>query len=146
MGDFDFVPSVLERAGVRILFSRVNVQPGKPTTFGVHHKALVFGLPGNPVSSFIQFETLVRPLINKMMGYDWDPLNISLPMKDSFSRKTADRQAWIPVVITKERFVSPVEFHGSAHISALALADGIIALPVGKKTIEKGEVVGVRQI
>lgn len=146
MGDFDFVPSVLERAGVRILFSRVNVQPGKPTIFGVHPGALVFGLPGNPVSSFIQFETLVRPLINKMMGYQWVPLTIPLPMKDSFSRKSADRQAWIPVVITKEGFVSPIEYHGSAHISALALADGIIALPVGKKTVDKGEIVSVRQI
>jgi len=146
MGDFDFVPSVLERAGVRILFSRVNVQPGKPTTFGIHPEALVFGLPGNPVSSFIQFELLVRPLICKMMGYQWDALTVSLPMKDSFSRKSAGSQAWIPVVITKERLVSPIEYHGSAHISALALADGIIALPVGKKTIEKGEVVSVRQV
>ena len=146
MGDFDFVPSVLERAGVRILFTRVNVQPGKPTTFGVHPEALVFGLPGNPVSSFIQFELLVRPLICKMMGYQWDPLTIPLPMKDSFSRRFAERMAWIPVVITKEGLVSPIEYHGSAHISALALADGIIALPVGKKTIEKGEVVSVRQV
>ena len=39
MGDFDFVPSVLERAGVKILFSRINIQPGKPTTFGIHQKA-----------------------------------------------------------------------------------------------------------
>ena len=77
MGDFDFVPSVLERAGVRILFSRVNVQPGKPTTFGIHPEALVFGLPGNPVSSFIQFELLVRPLICKMMGYQWNPLTLN---------------------------------------------------------------------
>ncbi|MCX6255708.1 MAG: molybdopterin molybdotransferase MoeA [Bacteroidia bacterium] len=146
MGDFDFVPSVLERAGVRILFTGINIQPGKPTTFGVHPKALVFGLPGNPVSSFIQFELLVRPLICKMMGHQWNPLTIPLPMKDSFSRKSADRQAWIPVVITKEGLVSPIEYHGSAHISALTLADGIIALPVGKKTIEKGEVVSVRQI
>ena len=60
MGDFDFVPSVLERAGVNILFSRVNVQPGKPTTFGIHPDALVFGLPGNPVSSFIQFELISK--------------------------------------------------------------------------------------
>jgi molybdopterin molybdotransferase len=146
MGDFDFVPSVLERAGVEILFSRVNVQPGKPTTFGIHSDALVFGLPGNPVSSFIQFELLVRPLICKMMDYEWEPMTISLPMKSSFSRKSSDRQAWIPVVITKERFVSAIEYHGSAHISALSLANGLIVLPVGKKTIEKGEIVSVRQV
>ena len=58
MGDFDFVPSVLEKAGVKILIRQVNVQPGKPTTFGIHPNAVVFGLPGNPVSSFIQFEIL----------------------------------------------------------------------------------------
>src|SRR5674476_198839 len=69
MGDFDFVPLVLEQAGVKILFDQVNVQPGKPTTFGIHPKAIIFGLPGNPVSSFIQFEMLVRPLICKMMEY-----------------------------------------------------------------------------
>jgi molybdopterin molybdotransferase len=146
MGDFDFVPSVLERAGVRILFTRVNVQPGKPTTFGIHPEALVFGLPGNPVSSFLQFELLVRPLIYKMMGYQWDPLTFSLPMENFFSRKSADRRILIPVVVTKEGLVSPIEYHGSAHISALALADGIIDLPVGKKTIDKGEMVSVRQI
>jgi molybdopterin molybdotransferase len=146
MGDFDFVPSVMERAGVKILFSRVNVQPGKPTTFGVHPKAIVFGLPGNPVSSFLQFELLVRPVICEMMGCQFVPVTFSLPMKDSFTRRTTDRMAWIPVVISKDGRVSPVEYHGSAHISALASADGIIMLPEGKKTIEKGEVVSVRQI
>lgn len=146
MGDFDFVPSVMEKAGVKILFSRVNVQPGKPTTFGIHPEALIFGLPGNPVSSFIQFELLVRPLICKMMGYQWDPVTIPLPAKELFSRKSADRQAWIPVMITSEALVSQVEYHGSAHMLSLSLADGIISMQVGKKTIEKGEVVNVRQV
>ncbi len=146
MGDFDFIPSVIEKAGVKILFSRVNVQPGKPTTFGVHQGALVFGLPGNPVSSFIQFELLVRPALYKMMGYQFEPQAVLLPMEAVFTRKSADRLAWIPVIITKNRSVLPVEYHGSAHISALSLADGIISLPVGKKTIEKGEIVSVRQV
>jgi molybdopterin molybdotransferase len=146
MGDFDFVPAVLEKAGVRILFTRVAVQPGKPTTFGIHDKAIVFGLPGNPVSSFLQFELLVRPLICKMMGYKWKPLEILLPMKEKFSKKSADRMALIPVAITDDREVIPVEFHGSAHISAMSNAFGIISLPVGIKSIEKGEIVSVRQI
>jgi molybdopterin molybdotransferase len=146
MGDFDFVPSVLERAGVKILFTRVAVQPGKPTTFGLHPGAVIFGLPGNPVSSFIQFELLIRPLISKMMGHEWRPVSINLPMKEKFTRRIADRMAFIPVTITNDGFVSPVEYHGSAHISALPEADGIIAMPVGKKMLEKGEIVSVRQI
>lgn len=146
MGDFDFIPAVLERAGVSIKFTRVAVQPGKPTTFGVHPQAIVFGLPGNPVSSFIQFELLVRPLVYKMMGHDWHPVEQSLPMKKSFSRKFAERMALVPVLIDKQGLVSPVEFHGSAHISALHAADGIISVPAGVNNIEKGEIVSVRQI
>jgi molybdopterin molybdotransferase len=146
MGDFDFVPSVLNEAGVKILFDQVNVQPGKPTTFGVHSKGVVFGLPGNPVSSFIQFETLVRPFINKMMDYDWKPVENRLPMAVRYERKSHVRMGWIPVRITGNSEVTPVEFHGSAHISALPDADGIISVEAGRKTIEKGEIVSVRQI
>jgi molybdopterin molybdotransferase len=146
MGDFDFVPSVLEQAGVNILFDQVNVQPGKPTTFGIHTGAVVFGLPGNPVSSFVQFETLVRPLINKMMGYDWKPSWQNLPMAVSYERKSQVRMGWVPVRITEDMKVMPVDFHGSAHISALPYSDGIIAIEAGLKSIEKGEIVSVRQI
>jgi molybdopterin molybdotransferase len=146
MGDFDFVPSVLKRAGVKILFDQVNVQPGKPTIFGVHSKAIVFGLPGNPVSSFIQFETLIRPLINKMMGYDWKPPEQKLPMAVRYQRKSTVRMGWVPVIITENWEVEPVDFHGSAHISALPYSDGIIVVKAGSKCIEKGEIVSVRQI
>jgi molybdopterin molybdotransferase len=145
-GDFDFVPSVLRQAGVNILFERINVQPGKPTVFGLHSKALVFGLPGNPVSSFVQFETLIRPLINKMMGYDWIPVEHSLPMADTYERKSSDRMGWIPVKINDNKEVLPIDYHGSAHISALPFADGLIAVEAGKKKVDKGEIVIVRQI
>jgi molybdopterin molybdotransferase len=129
-----------------LLFSRINIQPGKPTVFGVHRKALVFGLPGNPVSSFVQFELLVRPLLCKMTGYEWEPSVIELPMENSYSRKSSDRRALVPVLITEERTVSPVEYHGSAHISAFSKSTGIITLPEGKKSLEKGEIVSVRQL
>jgi molybdopterin molybdotransferase len=146
MGDFDFVPAVLSKAGIKILFDKVNVQPGKPTIFGVHPKAVVFGLPGNPVSSFVQFETLVRPLIYRMMGFDWKPFMPMLPMAVKYERKSGLRAGWIPVIITQDREVKPVDYHGSAHISALSYTDGIIAIAAGKTIIEKGEIVSVRQI
>lgn len=146
MGDFDFVPSVLEKAGVIILFSKVAVQPGKPTTFGVHRNAVVFGLPGNPVSSFIQFELLIRSLISKMMKCEWRPVIRNLPMKSDYSRKSAERMSFIPVSITEDEYVIPVEYHGSAHISSLSSSDGIISLPIGVKNIGKDEIVSVRQI
>ena len=146
MGDFDFVPAVLERAGVKLIFSRVNVQPGKPTTFGIHQKCVVFGLPGNPVSSFIQFELLVRPLIFRMMGSNWNPVTTELPMQESYSRRSSDRMGIIPVIITETKEVLPVEYHGSAHILSMSVAHGIITVPEGKSIINKGEIVSVRQI
>jgi molybdopterin molybdotransferase len=146
MGDFDFVPAVMQKADVRIMFSRVAVQPGKPTTFGIHDKALVFGLPGNPVSTFLQFELLVRPLIAKMMESDWKPLELLLPLAEKFSRKYSERMALVPVRLTEDNMVQPVEFHGSAHIAAMSHTFGIVFLPVGKQEIDKGELVRVRQI
>jgi molybdopterin molybdotransferase len=146
MGDFDFVPSVLERAGVKILFDRINVQPGKPTTFGVHSNTIVFGLPGNPVSSFIQFELLIRPMISRMMGYDLKPTEYNLPMAVNYERKSSDRLGLIPVFINKDKEVVPVDFHGSAHLAALSGSDGLVSLIPGIKLLKKGEIVNVRQI
>jgi molybdopterin molybdotransferase len=146
MGDFDFVPSVLKRAGVNLLFDQINVQPGKPTTFGVHKRSFVFGLPGNPVSSFIQFETLVRPFINRMMGYDWQPVTMNLPMAVRYVRKSSFRHGWIPVKITADKRVEVIDYHGSAHITAFPYCDGIVGIVPGKNNIRKGEIVSVRQI
>jgi molybdopterin molybdotransferase len=146
MGDFDFVPAVLKRAGFRLLFDQVNVQPGKPTTFGVHPSSVVFGLPGNPVSSFIQFETLVRPFICRMMNFDWQPVVRTLPMAGKYERRSSSRYGWIPVRISPENFIEIIDYHGSAHITAFPYCDGIIGIEPGKSVIEKGDIVSVRQI
>ncbi len=146
MGDYDFVPVVLKKAGVEILFDQVNVQPGKPTTFGIHPGCVVFGLPGNPVSAFTQFETLVRPLIYKMMGHNWKPYEKHLPMAVNYERKQSVRVAWLPVMINEKNEVVPVEYHGSAHIAAFPYADGIVRMDAGKNILKKREVVVVRQI
>ncbi|GAB4285694.1 MAG: molybdopterin molybdotransferase MoeA [Marinilabiliales bacterium] len=146
MGDFDFVPEVMKKAGIEILFKTIAVQPGKPTTFGRHKDALIFGLPGNPVSSFIQFELLVKPLIYHCMGYNFKPQEIKLPMDCDYNRKKTDRMSWFPVKISEKGTVVPVEYHGSAHIFALPNADALSYFPIGATTLKKGEYVHVRQI
>ncbi|MEA3317949.1 MAG: gephyrin-like molybdotransferase Glp, partial [Bacteroidota bacterium] len=145
MGEFDFVPGVLKKAGVDILFDRLAVKPGKPTTFGLADKKFCFGLPGNPVSSFIQFELLVKPLLYKMMGLNFQPVSIKLPMANDYNRKTTSRKAYMPVLI-KDGKIETIEYHGSAHIHALNKADGIISIPIGVNTLKEGEIVDVRQI
>ncbi len=145
MGEFDFVPNILKQAGINILFDRIAVKPGKPTIFGTLGKKFCFGLPGNPVSSFIQFELLVKPLLFEMMGMDFKPVDIRLPMAIEYSRKRTVRRSYIPVII-ENGMIKTVEYHGSAHIHALSLADGIISIPIGVKSLKKGEIVSVRQI
>lgn len=145
VGEFDFVPDVLVKAGLKILFNSIAVTPGKPTTFGVADKKFCFGLPGNPVSSFVQFELLVKPFLYGMMGCDFKSSEIKLPMSKDYSRKRTSRKAFIPVYIEKGE-INPVEYHGSAHIHALSKADGLISIPIGIDTLKKGEIVDVRQI
>ncbi|MFP4023090.1 MAG: gephyrin-like molybdotransferase Glp [Thiohalospira sp.] len=145
MGTFDFVPKVLEKAGVKIDFDAIAVKPGKPTTFGMAGKKFCFGLPGNPVSSFMQFDLLVKPLIYKMMGQNYEPPDIKMPMGINYQRRNAKRKAYFPVII-KNGEVFPVNYHGSAHIHALTLAHGIASIEIGKQEIKKGEMIHVRQI
>jgi molybdopterin molybdotransferase len=145
MGTFDFVPQVLEKAGVKIEFDAIAVKPGKPTTFGMAGKKFCFGLPGNPVSSYVQFDLLVKPLIYKLMGLDYKPLDIQMPMGVDYNRKGAERKSYFPVFIENGE-VFPVNYHGSAHIHALSSAHGIASIEIGKKEIKKGERIHVRQI
>ena len=145
MGDFDFIPKILNELKIDIKFETIAIQPGKPTVFGVKGNQFVFGLPGNPVSSFNIFELLVKPFLNKMMGADFNPIEIRMPIGKEYRRKKSLRKSFIPVKINSGN-VWPIEYHGSAHIFSFTEADGIISIPIGKTIIKKGEIVNVRQI
>jgi molybdopterin molybdotransferase len=71
VGAYDVVKDVLSRLGT-VRFSRVAMQPGMPQGFGTigDDATPIFGLPGNPVSSFVSFEVFVRPALRKMMGLE----------------------------------------------------------------------------
>jgi molybdopterin molybdotransferase len=146
MGDFDFIPSVMKDLGVKILFDAVRIQPGKPTTFGIKDDIVVFGLPGNPVSSFVQFELLVKPYIYAVMGHDFSPPRQNMKCATAYTRRSSDRLGFVPVSVNDRGEASVVEYHGSAHISALSRASGLIEMKPGQTTIEKGDLISVRQI
>ncbi|MDP3436779.1 MAG: molybdopterin molybdotransferase MoeA [Bacteroidales bacterium] len=146
MGEFDYVPQVLTECGFKILFDRIAVQPGKPSTFGVKERSgsertakVVFALPGNPVSSYIQFEMLVRPFIIKSMGGDYFPKSIMLPCATDYKRRNSERTALIPVTIEKNGTFMPVNYNGSAHILAMTLSDGVAMIPTGINRVQNGE-------
>ena len=144
MGDFDFVPKVMADLGVTILFNRVAVQPGKPTTFGRAKDKFIFGLPGYPVSAFVQFETLSKPLINKITGQKYNAETIKLPLANSYKRKKSARKAFIPVNINKDNSINIAEYHGSAHIYSLPNADGLAIIEEGVSELKEGDLVNVR--
>ncbi len=146
MGDFDHVPKVLKELGVELKFTSIAVQPGRPTVFGTREKQFIFGLPGNPVSSFVQFELLVKPLVYKLMGFDYTPIKLKLPMGERYSRRKSGRLSWMPVSVNEKGEVIPIDYHGSAHINALTLADGLISVAIGETKIEKGALVEMREI
>ena len=146
MGDFDLVPGIFRQNKINILFEKVAIKPGKPTVFGLSENIYCFGLPGNPVSTFVLFDLLVKPFLYKLMGYDYKPAAVKLPLSESFRRKKTERQSWIPVLITDTGTLKPIDYHGSAHINALCIADGLVSIDIGVEEIEKGTIVPVRLI
>lgn len=146
VGDFDFVPDILKRNNIELLFEGIAVKPGKPSVFGVSEDVYCFGLPGNPMSTFVQFEILIKPFLYKLMGCESRHENVRMPLDEAIKRKKTARQVWFPVAITEAGTVKLIEYHGSAHISSLCSADGLISVDVGVSQIEKGTAVPVRLI
>ena len=145
-GDFDFVPDVMRAHGAEILFDRVRIKPGKPSTLGVGQDLICFGMPGNPVSTFVIFEVLVRPFLLAMAGHTWAPQEWTAPLRAPITRHRDERDEWLPVVRTDDGGVLPVSYHGSAHFLALARADGLTMVPAGTRLLPKGTDVRVRPL
>lgn len=145
MGEFDFVPHVLKELGVKIHFDRVAIKPGKPTTFGSIENKIVFGLPGNPVSTFVITEVFVKEILYRMMGYKYNPFMIKGTLEKYYKRKKSDRDSYIPVIY-KNGLISIPEYHGSAHLGALTEANGLLLVKKGINEIIKGSNINVRQI
>jgi len=146
VGDYDYVPEILKQMKVELLFHGIRVKPGKHLLFGKRDNCYILGMPGNPVSSFVQFEVLGKLLLNRLMGYNAQPGKLYLPIEESYVRKKQDTMFFIPVTLTGRGTVLPVEYHGSAHIHAYTMAQGIMEVPVGVYAIKKGEMVHVRPL
>ncbi|MBI5699282.1 molybdopterin molybdotransferase MoeA [Candidatus Saganbacteria bacterium] len=145
VGDYDFVKEAIKKAGIKLHFNKIAVQPGKPTSFGTKGRKMVFGLPGNPVSSLFIFDLLVRPAIDRMVGRKAKQhLGKSILAAD-FERRHTDREQYVPVIQSDSR-VRPIKFHGSAHMQALTKANGLMRIKRGIKRLLKGATVDVRPI
>ncbi|HEV3122085.1 MAG TPA: gephyrin-like molybdotransferase Glp [Isosphaeraceae bacterium] len=150
-GTRDLVPGALQSLGVTKVFHKVSLKPGKPLWFGVGPArgegpgTLVFGLPGNPVSSLVCFLVFVRPALGLLRG---------LPLADSGVRPArlaspfahrGDRPTYHPATIASEPtesgsplVVQTLDWAGSADLRTVAAADGFALFPAGDRDYDPG--------
>lgn len=147
VGDYDLVKYILAKMGTDIKFWQVAMKPGKPLVFGAIKNKLIFGLPGNPVSSMISFEVFVRPAILNMMGQIHEERKeVDAVLEEGITKKKGLRYFLRACTRWKNgayltRTTGP---QGSGILKSMALANSLIILPEEKEKIEKGAKVTVR--
>ena len=137
-GDFDFVPEAMRNAGYNILFDKVKIKPGKPTTFAISKNSVCFGMPGNHVSTFVIAEILVKPYLFSAMSSNYKPKTVRTAISTGFTRKRTVRMEYIPVKFNPDGTASVLKYHGSGHLTSLVETDGFVAIQSGVAEIEKG--------
>lgn len=145
MGDFDHVPQALDAAGYTVHFHKVSVRPGMPTLFAGREGKFVFGLPGNPVSTFVIFEVLVKPFLLATMGVPEGRCLARGVLAARVTRREADRVEFRPVRVDGGK-VHPLGYHGPSHLNVLAEANGLVRIEAGTAALEEGAEVDVRQV
>jgi len=140
MGDFDLVPGTLKSLGVKCLFHKVRVRPGKPMFFGVKGRKLVFGIPGNPLANFMAYLAYVRPAIRKLACRpDYAPEFKTGTCSGKFEPKTPRRALVLSAVGAETSYsLAEISNNGSADILALAAANGFTMVKEGG-SLKKGE-------
>lgn len=151
-GELDLVPSELAAAGVRQVFHKVNLKPGKPVWFGVvetasaDRRTAVFGLPGNPVSSMVCCELFVRTAIRRLMGaVPAEPQPVTARLTDEYPMR-GDRPTYHPAHLTWHDTgpaVRLIRWHGSADLRATVAANAMAYLPAGERTYRAGDLLDV---
>ena len=141
-GKYDLVKEVLMEAGVKPLFWKVAVKPGKPTFFGIRKRTLVFGLPGYPVSSMMNFENLVKPAIFKMLGREgYKRIKIKAVLKGEI-KNSSGRKNFIRVRLIEEngRYLAiPAPSQKSGVLKSMVWANAVVILSTDIRKVENGE-------
>lgn len=147
----DLVPRVLQDCGVRQVFHKVSIKPGKPIWFGIVDRGstappkLVFGLPGNPVSTLVCFEVFVMGACQMLAGQP-SPVrshSYGILLRDHAVR--GDRPTYWPVRLVwqtnGQTGVEPLPWRGSSDLRCLADADALAFFPSRETPYSAGEIV-----
>ena len=149
VGDSDFVKPALKELGVEEIFWRVKIKPGKPLFFGQLEDTKVFGLPGNPASTFVLFEELVRPYLRKCLGHQ----QLEVPMRSAKITKDFDETSERLQLLRAHWYhqdgidwVRPVTQQGSFSIASIAQANSLIHMPEDSQPLRSGQSASVRPL
>jgi molybdenum cofactor synthesis domain-containing protein len=148
MGRYDFTKAALQALGAELFFERVALRPGKPTVFArLPGGALVFGLPGNPVSVSVTFNLFARTALRLMQG-----ARNAVPFEETAilsrpAKGAAERESYLPAALSTDGeghlLAEPLKWGGSSDFVAFARATALVKVPSGVKLVEAGSVVKV---
>ncbi|MEM9884315.1 MAG: molybdopterin molybdotransferase MoeA [Bacteroidota bacterium] len=143
-GKFDFVPKAMEDLKVENHFHKVKQRPGKPMWFGTHavHRATIFALPGNPVSSFMCLQRYLLPWLRQSLGLKTSTAQCAILQSDIHFQPNLTYFAQVRTATNeKGQFCAyPVEGNGSGDFANLVDANGFLELPIGKNRYKAGSV------
>jgi molybdopterin molybdotransferase len=147
MGDRDLVREVLEELGVRQVFWKVDIKPGRPTAFALRGSTPVFSLPGNPVSTLLTFEEFVRPALLRMMGHRrvFRPL-VAATFQDEIRQKPG-RVSFVRVRLERrgaELLAWSAGRQETGILKTMIQADGIAVVPASQGDLRPGSTVEVQ--
>ncbi|HEX8187863.1 MAG TPA: gephyrin-like molybdotransferase Glp [Pyrinomonadaceae bacterium] len=148
MGRYDFTKDALRALGAEIFFERVALRPGKPTVFArLPGGALVFGLPGNPVSVSVTFNLFARTALRAMQGVRGaEPFEETAVLARP-AKGAAGRASYLPAALSTDPegrlLAEPLRWGGSSDFVAFARATALVIVPAGVKLVEAGGIVKV---
>jgi molybdopterin molybdotransferase len=141
-GKLDLVPDVLRDLGVEAKFHKVEMKPGKPLFFGVRERTLVFGLPGNPVSSFVCFELFVRPALRLLRGLsEPGPRIVQAELEHDFPYRT-ERPTYHPAALSTDGRgwrVKMTPWFGAPDMLGVTRGNALAVLPIGDHQHRAGQ-------
>ena len=149
IGEKDFAREILKELGVEEIFWKIKFKPGKPLFFGRRGKTWVFGLPGNPASSYVLFEEFVRPTLRKMMGRRVLEESMVKATLETPITKTYNRLHFMRGLLHEENGefrVRPLKFQGSHSIGSLVASNALIRVEADSPSMPAGSKVSVRPL
>ncbi len=147
VGVHDYVRPTIEALGAQMLFWRVAMKPGHPVAFGKVGEKIIFGLPGNPVSSMVCFEEFVAPALRRMMGHARIYRRTIEARLTHDVKHQAGRTEFIRVMLAKEQdgyAATSTGAQGSGMLLSMAKADGLAVLPANSAGLVAGSTVTVQ--